>query len=142
MFSSFECILKDTIYLLVNPLPNPTATATPNPICQGGNLQLGVNGNNNFDFAWSGPNGYTSNVKNPTIIGITPAGSGAYTVTVTNLNGCSDTSSVSVLVNPTPTAVAAPAAQTICSGSAITTIVITERLVELHTIGPVIILQL
>ena len=125
VFSSFECILKDTIYLLVNPLPNPTATATPNPICQGGNLQLGVNGNNNFDFAWSGPNGYTSNVKNPTIIGITPAGSGAYTVTVTNLNGCSDTSSVSVLVNPTPTAVAAPAAQTICSGSAITTIVIT-----------------
>ncbi|MBK9398508.1 MAG: hypothetical protein IPN55_15210 [Saprospiraceae bacterium] len=55
--NSFGCILKDTIYLLVNPLPNPIATATPNPICQGGSLQLGVNGGNNFGFAWSGPNG-------------------------------------------------------------------------------------
>ena len=122
--NSFGCILKDTIYLLVNPLPNPIATATPNPICQGGSLQLGVNGGNNFGFAWSGPNGYTSNVKNPVINGILPSASGVYTVTVTNLNGCSDTSSVSVLVNPTPTAVATPASQTICSAASISTIVL------------------
>ena len=67
-----DSILKDTIYLLVNPLPNPVAEATPNPICQGGNLQLSVNGNNNFTFAWSGPNGFTSALKNPVINGITP----------------------------------------------------------------------
>ncbi|MBP8892893.1 MAG: choice-of-anchor J domain-containing protein, partial [Saprospiraceae bacterium] len=123
--NSFGCILKDTIYLLVNPLPNPVAEATPNPICQGGNLQLSVNGNNNFTFAWSGPNGFTSALKNPVINGITPVGSGIYTVTVTNLNGCSNTSTISVLVNPTPTAIATPAAQTICSASSISTIVLT-----------------
>ncbi|MFZ1357028.1 MAG: PKD-like domain-containing protein, partial [Saprospiraceae bacterium] len=123
--SSFGCILKDTIYLQVNALPNPTATATPNPLCQGANLQLGVNGNNSFGFAWSGPNGFTANVKNPTITGITTAGTGVYMVTITNLNGCSDTSSISVLVNPTPNAVATPASQTICSAASISTIVLT-----------------
>ncbi|MBL0119827.1 MAG: hypothetical protein IPP89_12795 [Saprospiraceae bacterium] len=45
-------------------------------------------------------------------------------VTVTNLNGCSDTSSISVLVNPTPNAVATPASQTICSAASISAIVL------------------
>ena len=44
-----------------------------------------------------------------------------------------------VLVNPTPNAVATPSSQTICSGSAITTIVLTGNVAEQHLTGQEII---
>ena len=55
-----------------------------------------------------------------------------FTITPLNANGCaspSGTFTTSVLVNPTATAVATPASQTICSATAITTIAITGNAV-------------
>ncbi|MBL7803277.1 MAG: hypothetical protein JNL02_06045, partial [Saprospiraceae bacterium] len=48
-------------------------------------------------------------------ITVSPGSNTTYTVTVTN-QGCSSSASRSIVVNPTPNAVATPASQTICSG--------------------------
>ncbi len=68
-----------------------------------------------YTYLWS--NGATTT-------GINVTQSGSYSVQATDENGCSATSPiVPVTVNPVPDAVATPASQSICTGSAITTIV-------------------
>ena len=50
------------------------------------------------DYAWSSsPAGFTSTVQNPSAL--TPTESTSYTVTATNINGCSQSSTVDVVVN-------------------------------------------
>lgn len=88
----------------VNTNPSPTATNT-GPYCEGATIQLGSNGLTTDD--WSGPNGFSAiDNQNPTINSSTTVMSGVYTVTVTNVSGCSGTATTSVVVNsnPTPTA--------------------------------------
>ena len=89
------------------------------PICQGSTLNLAVTaagGTPAYSYSWSGPSGFTSAIQNPAISNANPLGSGIYTVSVSDANGCQVSSNTSVTVNPTPTAVATPATQTICSG--------------------------
>jgi hypothetical protein len=56
-------------------------------------------------YSWTGPNGFTSNVQNPVINNVTAAAAGTYTLTVTNSNGCTSSTTVDVVVNPLPTPV-------------------------------------
>ena len=49
-------------------------------------------------FAWSGPNGFTSNSPTPAILTATTAMSGTYFITCTNANGCTATASAMVTV--------------------------------------------
>jgi gliding motility-associated-like protein len=87
-------------------------TATNNgPICTGGTLQLSTAAQGTY--AWSGPNGFTSNLQNPSIPNVTTAAAGTYTLTV-NLGGCIGTTTTTVVVNQSPTVTATGA--TICSG--------------------------
>jgi gliding motility-associated-like protein len=63
---------------------------------------------------WVGPNGFTSNVQNPTNVPV-PAAAGSYTYTVTaTVSGTPCTSTTTIVVNPTPT-INAPMT-TICVG--------------------------
>lgn len=89
------------------------------PACPGGTVNLtattvaGASG-----YSWTGPNGFTSAVQNPTGITVpTTPGSYTYTVTATH-NGQPCTSSTTVVVN-NPT-VNAGADQTICAGQSVT----------------------
>ena len=53
-------------------------------------------------YAWTGPNGFSSTVQNPTIAGVTLAAGGVYNVTVT-VGGCTSAAgSTTVVVNPVP----------------------------------------
>ncbi|TAF72433.1 MAG: LamG domain-containing protein [Bacteroidetes bacterium] len=52
------------------------------PVCIGGNLILQVGTATGANYAWSGPNGFTSSISNPTILGITTSATGTYAVTV------------------------------------------------------------
>jgi hypothetical protein len=55
-------------------------------------------GSGSYTFAWTGPNGYTSNLPNPTI-SATTANSGSYTVIVMDNSGCSSNpTSVEILI--------------------------------------------
>jgi hypothetical protein len=53
-------------------------------------------------YSWTGPNGFTSSVQNPTITGVTAAAAGTYTLTVTNSTGGSSSATVDVIINPLP----------------------------------------
>jgi subtilisin-like proprotein convertase family protein len=95
------------------------ATASNNgPVCVGDPIELTTTTVQGTIFSWVGPNGFTSNVQNPTIPA-TLAAAGNYTVTVTSAsNPCPRVVSTTVSVLPRP----APATTTnyaICVGGSI-----------------------
>jgi hypothetical protein len=53
-------------------------------------------------YAWSGPNGFSSSLQNPTIPNATLAATGTYTLQITNGNGCQSSSTVSATVTAQP----------------------------------------
>ncbi len=72
------------------------------PICQGSTLNLTATTILGATYSWTGPNGFTSNLQNPTIENATSGASGSYSVTAT-LNGCTSQSQSTVAtVNSTP----------------------------------------
>ncbi len=79
------------INLLPIPIFNPQAIYARTENCTGSNLALRANivgSTTGLTFAWSGPNGYTSNVENPVIVNATAENNGQYTLLVTNSNNC------------------------------------------------------
>jgi gliding motility-associated-like protein len=96
------CTGTGTTTVVVNPLPTPTANNT-GPYCAGTTIQLNSPTGSGTDD-WTGPLAYSSNnVQNPTLGSATVGMSGIYTVTVTDVNGCSATATTNVTVNPLPT---------------------------------------
>lgn len=77
-----------------------TASATPAAVCAGTNIQLSASG--------SGGTGAISYSWNPLGAGqtqnVTPVASTTYTVTATDGNGCADSTTVAVTINPVPVA--------------------------------------
>lgn len=75
------------------------AVTSNSPVCQGAALTLGASfvGSGVINYAWTGPNGFTSILQNPTIPGATNAMAGSYTVTISN--GCGSSSSASGTVS-------------------------------------------
>ncbi len=95
-----------------------SATATnTGPYCVGSTIQLNGTGPAGATYAWTGPNGFTSAVQNPTLPG-TVAASGTYTLTTT-VGTCIATATTTVAVNAVATA-NANIDQTICAGGTIT----------------------
>ena len=92
-----------TTTVVVNPLPVATAD-NDGPYCVGDDINLTSSGGTTY--SWTGTDGFTSTDQNPTIINSTTAMGGDYTVTVTDINGCENTATTTVVVNPLPTATA------------------------------------
>jgi len=111
---AFGCFGSTTVPVTVNPLPTPTAGST-SPVCMNQNLSLTSSGGNTY--SWSGPNTYTSAQQNPTINGVSMAGNGIYTVTVTDVNLCVNSTTVSVTINPLPVVTVTGA--TVCANNTI-----------------------
>ncbi|MDI1316154.1 GEVED domain-containing protein, partial [Flavobacterium sp.] len=55
-----------------------------------------------YSYAWSGPNGFSATVQNPSITNAQLAATGTYTLVLTNGNGCSATSTVGATVSAQP----------------------------------------
>ncbi len=102
----FGCEVIDTAQVTVKPLPaKPVATGN-SPLCAGETLNLtATSSTSGVSYSWAGPGSFTSSLQNPSISNTTTAMSGDYIVTA-NLNGCTTKDTVSVTVNPQPTAVA------------------------------------
>jgi hypothetical protein len=79
-----------------------TFAGSNSPICQGATIQLTGRPDGMSSYAWTGPNGFTSGLQNPSIPNATPTMSGTYTLTITSTTGATDTSTTNVIVNPLP----------------------------------------
>lgn len=99
------CTSMDEILVAVNGLPIATA-ANNSPINDGDDLLLTESGGNGETWMWTGPNGFSSTEQNPTITGVGVAGSGTYTVVITDANGCTATASTVVVVEDAIIAIA------------------------------------
>jgi hypothetical protein len=100
------CQNTATTTVTVNALPTPAASNN-GPVCAGQALSLGGLPNGMSTYSWSGPNGFSSALQNPSVsASATAAMAGVYTLTVTNASGCQNTATTTVTVNalPTPTA--------------------------------------
>ena len=83
--------------------PSISVTASNNgPICQGGTLQLDATDVPGATYSWTGPNGFTSAVRNPSIANAQPAATGLYSVAINNA-GCIYNASTSATVDALPT---------------------------------------
>ena len=81
-------------------LSQTTAVAGSNgPVCAGGTINLTETGVGAVAWAWSGPDGFTSSLHNPSIANATTAKAGSYSVTVTDVDGCTKTNNILVVVN-------------------------------------------
>ncbi|WP_312090805.1 T9SS type B sorting domain-containing protein [Chryseobacterium sp.] len=72
-------------------------SATSNsPVCINSTIQLNATGGTIYN--WTGPNGFTSNLQNPTIPSSTSANSGTYTCQITGSGACDGSFTVNVIV--------------------------------------------
>lgn len=98
-----------TYTLTIYPLPTVAANATTVEICSGSPVTL--SGSGASTYSWTGP--VSDNVA------FTPTVTDTYTVTGTDTNGCQDTDTITVVVNPLPVVIANSSASTVCSGAQI-----------------------
>lgn len=72
-------------------------SATSNsPVCTNSTIQLNATGGTTYN--WTGPNGFTSNLQNPTIPNATVANAGIYTCQISGSGACDGSFTVNVVV--------------------------------------------
>jgi len=92
----------------VNATPACTPPPSPNvgyniPIYAGMTLNLTASPVSGATYSWTGPNGFTSTIQNPSIANVTTAAAGNYSVTA-NVGNCTSTPAmITVSVNPPAT---------------------------------------
>ena len=112
------CTKTASVSVTVNPLPNVSISPV-NALCAGQSTTLTANGANTY--SWDNELGEDNNIE------VSPENTTTYTVTGTDNNGCTKTASVSITVNPNPSA---PVCQndTLCGrGQAILTAELAEH---------------
>lgn len=105
-----------TVDVTVSPTPTATANAVSTTVCSGDNIELTANTVAGASYSWSGPNGFTSTDQNPVINGVGTNADGTYSLTITVGSCTSNTATVDVTVNQTPTVSAGAVATSICEG--------------------------
>jgi len=111
--------IADTTNVVVNPVPVITAIGSNSPVCSGTTITLTATANAGSTYAWTGPNGFSSNVQNPTIPNASNANAGNYNCVAT-LNGCNTNANTSVIVNTTPVISTIGNNSPLCQGSNLT----------------------
>ncbi|CAN5917097.1 hypothetical protein BH11BAC7_BH11BAC7_24440 [soil metagenome] len=103
-----------TVALTVNPLPTVAVTPTTGTICNPGGSPVVLTATGASTYAWSPTTALTPSTGSP--VSANPASSTTYTVTGTDVNGCTATATavITVAAAPTLTATATPAS--VCSG--------------------------
>jgi gliding motility-associated-like protein len=98
------------------PIPSDPTILSNSPLCIGATLNLSTTAVTGAIYNWTGPNGFTSNLQNPSITNVSSANSGTYSLSIT-VDGCtSNVVSTSVIISPAPLAPTAGSNSAICSG--------------------------
>ena len=101
-----------TLSIAITPAPTVTAASANSSICVGGSTTL--TGGGASTYVWNPGNLSGSSVT------VSPTTTTTYTVTGTNANGCVNTATVTLAVNPLPTVSSTASLSTICSGGTTT----------------------
>lgn len=109
----------DTIQVIqTNCTPCSLTLGNNGPLCAGSTLNLTASTVTGATYAWTGPNGFTSTLQNPTITGVSTLASGTYTCVATQASSCNScTATTTVVVNPIPAAPTPTNDGPICSGN-------------------------
>jgi hypothetical protein len=95
------CTKTTTVTVTVFPPPSLFVSGGGN-VCAGTDLCFTMNGGFS-GYSWSGPCGFISTMQNPCINSIQNSCGGTYSVAVVDIHGCTNTTTVSALVNALPT---------------------------------------
>lgn len=113
IYSNIYVVLSGCRSLAAGPFtltdPNPPAApvaGSNSAVCSGQTLNLNAStvATGTPTWSWTGPNGFTSVIQNPSIANTTAASAGSYFVTVTINNCTSPQTTVPVIVHPLPAA--------------------------------------
>ncbi len=97
-----------TYTVTVNPTPVAPVVTSNSPVCINSTIQLNTPSIPGATYSWTGPNGFTSALQNPTVPNVTVAGSGTYSLNV-SVNGCiSPAATVNVVIDQLPVSNAGP----------------------------------
>ena len=90
--------------LVITPLPTPPSLSSfpVSKLCSGDSLQLFASFADLATYSWTGPAGFVSSLRNPTIKNTNQAYSGTYSVTITKGTCTSQPANITITVNPTP----------------------------------------
>jgi len=94
------CPNTTTVSALVKAVPGLTLSSN-SPVCSGKPLLL--TSSTATLFQWTGPNGFSAAVQNPSIAVAGISNTGVYDASITAANGCSATTNISVSIIPSPT---------------------------------------
>ncbi len=97
--SNALCSSSRTVPVFVYPTPVPTLSSN-SPVCNGKTLNLKASGA--LSVLWQGPQNFTSSLLQPAITSASVSNSGVYTATLSSVNSCTASSSITVQINPTP----------------------------------------
>ena len=111
--------IASTTNVVVNPVPPTPTTGNNSTLCAGSTIYLTASTIPGATYSWTGPNGYTSTLQNPSITNATTARSGTYSVTAV-VAGCSSIAGTTdVTVNPHPASPVAGSNSPVCEGATI-----------------------
>jgi gliding motility-associated-like protein len=108
-----------TTGVTVNSIPAAPVAASNSPVCEGAAAGFTAGTITGAAYSWTGPNGFTSGLQNPSIAAAVAASAGTYNVTA-SVNGCiSVAGSTSLVVNPVPATPVPSGSSPVCEGSAL-----------------------
>ncbi|KAA8479949.1 gliding motility-associated-like protein [Arcticibacter tournemirensis] len=108
-----------TTDVVVNPIPPAPLAGSNSPLCAGSSLSLQAEPLTGATYTWTGPNGFSSNLRNPVINSASLADAGTYYVTTT-IAGCTGPAqAVTVVINTTPINPVVTATTPVCAGETI-----------------------
>lgn len=105
-----------TINIQVRNLPVAPVPSSNGPICSGANLNLTASAVSGATYSWTGPDNFSSNAQNPTLVNAENKNSGVYTVRSFAIGCYSVPASLNVLVNALPEAPVAGNSSPACVG--------------------------
>jgi len=104
------CSASATTTVVLNNLPTVSISSTANVVCAGVAITLTANGANNYIFT----GGITSGIS------FIPSATTTYTVTGTDGNGCTNSATKTITVNPLPVLGIIPTSTSVCPGGSVT----------------------
>jgi len=108
-----------SVNVVVNASPASPTGGSNSPICEGSTLNFTASNVGGATYNWTGPNGFSSSVQNPTIPSATAIASGAYSVTTTSAGCSSQPVVINVIVSALPANASASSNSPVCEGTSL-----------------------